>query len=740
MIDTKHLVKSAEDFARSIGGYLDTQLDYIDNLRNRPKFFFGTTHVNKRLRVVKFPVPIIEVKDEEKFLCFPRAKVPVPVPVPVPSKVREREAVAEEPEREPIKQPVKVPVQLGAPAKPAQKPVALPEPAAVPAPKPATPLIPKPKPVPPVKPPVPAGNKVVPSPRVTPAPANNIRPLTRPLVKPKTPAAAVQQFRSGLPVGTKGGIAMILGGMVLSEVAMRDAERQITELIELRESDKTEYDRRVKKLRELAQTEKYLNPIFEITGSPDIPKYNILEAIGEAKPGDKPWSILGAFSPPVKNAYGARHTDPTYVLTGEKARELIFPQNKMGEVANAMYREVGSIMVGTSYSMAVALPRDSATYSEIGKLKSKFGMDRSFDPAIPGFPEQIGVFDSVKPEMPTAESGGFFGMLASGAKTIASAISRAVIPAAQASPPSPDDPVIIPDTDPSVAGMGVRPTGITNSKNVSGYPVTSAMGMRWHPILGDWRMHGGYDISVPQGKLVAINKPGEIVFAGAPAGLKGGYGNVIDAWVPSLKLQFRLAHLSAFVKTSGSFKAGEALGRIGSTGLSTGPHLHFETDRQKGSTRYGGDMDKQQTGNATKHLIIGDAVDPAQTAQGPEDPEFIGPRLPEGGWGLKPDGTHGNSNVGDTNRGHDGTLYKLVPKPGYGYNMWVPVKKAQIFDDNLIAQEKSTDLSVTRVNSIVPIPIQGPPQYTTKVVPIMRKRRTKPTFVISPLSKGVEYV
>ena len=46
------------------------------------------------------------------------------------------------------------------------------------------------------------------------------------------------------------------------------------------------------------------------------------------------------------------------------------------------------------------------------------------------------------------------------------------------------------------------------------------------------------------------------------------------------------------------------------------------------------------------------------------------------GYGLRPDGTQGLNNPGDVNRGHDGTLYKLVPRPGYGYNMWVPLKKA----------------------------------------------------------------
>ena len=56
-----------------------------------------------------------------------------------------------------------------------------------------------------------------------------------------------------------------------------------------------------------------------------------------------------------------------------------------------------------------------------------------------------------------------------------------------------------------------------------------------------------------------MNVPGEIVFAGTA----GGYGYVIDAWVPSLGAQFRLAHLSRFFKKSGTFTAGEALGETG---------------------------------------------------------------------------------------------------------------------------------------------------------------------------------
>ena len=44
------------------------------------------------------------------------------------------------------------------------------------------------------------------------------------------------------------------------------------------------------------------------------------------------------------------------------------------------------------------------------------------------------------------------------------------------------------------------------------------------------------------------------------------------------------------------------------------------------------------------------------------------------GYGLRPDGTSGMNRVGDTSVGHDGTVYKLIPRAGYGYNQWVPVK------------------------------------------------------------------
>ena len=72
------------------------------------------------------------------------------------------------------------------------------------------------------------------------------------------------------------------------------------------------------------------------------------------------------------------------------------------------------------------------------------------------------------------------------------------------------------------------------------------------------------------------------------------------------------------------------------------------------------------------------------------------------GFGPRPDGTTGWSSPGDVNKGHDGTLYKLVPRPGYGYNMWVPLKKAS-------AGEGDTEVALDTIPYEPPSP--GPGGY-----------------------------
>jgi murein DD-endopeptidase MepM/ murein hydrolase activator NlpD len=128
-------------------------------------------------------------------------------------------------------------------------------------------------------------------------------------------------------------------------------------------------------------------------------------------------------------------------------------------------------------------------------------------------------------------------------------------------------------------------TGGTKGSVVSGFPVTSGYGMR---SMG---YHKGIDIGTPVGTYVALDTDVEIIFASK----SGNYGYVVDAWSPSLGLQFRLAHLSQFLVSKGQkVPAGTALGRTGGAqgdigaGRSTGPHLHFEVDNKRGGMAYGG--------------------------------------------------------------------------------------------------------------------------------------------------------
>ncbi len=109
---------------------------------------------------------------------------------------------------------------------------------------------------------------------------------------------------------------------------------------------------------------------------------------------------------------------------------------------------------------------------------------------------------------------------------------------------------------------------------VSGGVMTSTFGPRKHPILGVVRVHKGVDWAAPVGTPVLAAFDGTIAFHGDGQ----GYGNVIRI-AHSGGRETRYAHLSRFadnLKQGMPVKAGDVIGYIGTTGLSTGPHLHFE--------------------------------------------------------------------------------------------------------------------------------------------------------------------
>lgn len=102
--------------------------------------------------------------------------------------------------------------------------------------------------------------------------------------------------------------------------------------------------------------------------------------------------------------------------------------------------------------------------------------------------------------------------------------------------------------------------------------VSSNFGTRFHPIDKTSKFHGGMDIAIPTGTPVSSAGEGTVVFAGR----KGGYGNLVIIDHPDGR-QTRYAHLSSISVAAGDpVSIGQPIALSGSTGKSTGPHLHFE--------------------------------------------------------------------------------------------------------------------------------------------------------------------
>ena len=99
--------------------------------------------------------------------------------------------------------------------------------------------------------------------------------------------------------------------------------------------------------------------------------------------------------------------------------------------------------------------------------------------------------------------------------------------------------------------------------------------------------HKGIDIAAPAGTYIALRVDCRVV--GTLTG--GDYGNVIDVWVPQYNVQLRFAHCQSFIITSGEVKAGTSFARVGSTGKSSGPHIHFEYSTKYNDETYGGSGD-----------------------------------------------------------------------------------------------------------------------------------------------------
>jgi murein DD-endopeptidase MepM/ murein hydrolase activator NlpD len=102
--------------------------------------------------------------------------------------------------------------------------------------------------------------------------------------------------------------------------------------------------------------------------------------------------------------------------------------------------------------------------------------------------------------------------------------------------------------------------------------ISSAYGMRDHPIQKAPSHHDGYDLAAPAGTPIRAARDGRVTWAG----WRGGYGNTVEiTHVSGLVTRYGHAR-SLAVKPGQRVQAGEVIAQVGSTGLSTGPHLHYE--------------------------------------------------------------------------------------------------------------------------------------------------------------------
>jgi murein DD-endopeptidase MepM/ murein hydrolase activator NlpD len=122
------------------------------------------------------------------------------------------------------------------------------------------------------------------------------------------------------------------------------------------------------------------------------------------------------------------------------------------------------------------------------------------------------------------------------------------------------------------SGVGEKRSVLT--RPVAGYQ-SSSYGMRLHPILGYTRMHAGIDFAAPYGAPIYAVTDGRVVYAGR----HGGHGNYVRLDHGN-GIGTGYAHMSRIVAEVGErVRRGQVIGYVGSTGLSTGPHLHYELYR-----------------------------------------------------------------------------------------------------------------------------------------------------------------
>ncbi|GAK06029.1 peptidase [Geomicrobium sp. JCM 19037] len=138
-----------------------------------------------------------------------------------------------------------------------------------------------------------------------------------------------------------------------------------------------------------------------------------------------------------------------------------------------------------------------------------------------------------------------------------------------------------------------------------GFRRTSGYGWRVHPVYGTRRFHGGVDFAAPMGTPIPSQSAGRVSFSG----WSGGFGNLVR--VLSGAVEHYYAHnMRNLVRPGQSVSKGQTVALVGSTGVSTGPHVHYEQ-------RVNGQRVKPP-GYATGSSVVGNGHYAIVGEQGPE--------------------------------------------------------------------------------------------------------------------------
>ena len=275
---------------------------------------------------------------------------------------------------------------------------------------------------------------------------------------------------------------------------------------------------------------------------------------------------------------------PTKALIGEGGEsELVLPMSKIGAAMNAVYREGGSVLVGTTLAFLAAIPASAATAtlkSDISRLGGLFGIAPASAKTIPsgGLKEipskddkvQVGAPNVTTSSTTTAQNLQTTDTESTNRTTTSSNVT------AQSNMFSSK-----PEEGMSDVKLEERPQSETQmTMGTSGdFVVTSTMGNRSFALSPG--MHMGVDVAGPEGAPYYAFTDGEI----SGAGWDGGYGNWV-AWVDDTGVEHFYAHMPAPTKykVGDKVSAGTVIGAMGNTGRSSGPHLHWETSTKRGDT------------------------------------------------------------------------------------------------------------------------------------------------------------